>query len=238
MKAALYYSLVTALLMNGNPAQGAEHLRCDGMHSSKTVVVESPTAFPELAMQNAEALYLHARGDGRTFLIVEGLGGKNLSILDVSNPAHIRKISQASISATAPFDFVESLNDRALLIRYRNESGLALLNFSKRDRPLITQLASSTGAGPVQIVNDRGEPLLPQAQAMALPETRARDYQVVDTSSPLEPQVVASVPGVRQTVLKSGTGTLFLLTPSGVTVIRHPWVERDYEAALPQTAGN
>jgi hypothetical protein len=73
---------------------------------------------------------------------------------------------------------------------------------------------------------------------MALPETRARDYQVVDTSSPLEPQVVASVPGVRQTVLKSGTGTLFLLTPSGVTVIRHPWVERDYEAALPRTAGN
>jgi hypothetical protein len=238
MKAALYYSLVTALLLNGNPAQGAKHLQSDGIHSSKTVVVESPTAFPELAMQNAEELYLHARGDGRTFLIVEGLGGKTLSILDVSNPAHIRAIWQASISATAPFDFVESLNDRAFLIRYRNESGLAMLNFSKRDRPLITQLASSTGAGPVLIVNDRGEPLLPKAQAMALPETRARDYQVVDTSSPLEPQVVASVPRVRQTVLKSDTGTLFLLAPSGVTVIRHPGVERDYEAALHQTAGN
>ena len=238
MKAALYYSLVTALFVNGIPAQGAKHLQRDGIHSSKTVVVESPTIFPELAMQNAEALYLHARGDGRTFLIVEGLDGKNLSILDVSNPAHIRRISQASISATAPFDFVESLNDRALLIRYRNESGLAMLNFGKRDRPLITQLASSTGAGPGQIVNDRGEPLLPKAQAMALPETRASDYQVVDTSSPLEPQVVASVAGVRQTVLNSDTGTLFLLAPSGVTVIRHPGVERDYEAALHQMAGN
>src|ERR1700738_2212036 len=129
MKAALYYSLVTALLVNGNPAQGAEHLQSDGIHSSKTVVVESPTVFPELAMQNAEALYLHARGDGRTFLIVEGLGGKNLSILDVSNPAHIREISQASISTTAPFDFVESLKDRAVLFRYRNESGFSLLNF-------------------------------------------------------------------------------------------------------------
>jgi hypothetical protein len=238
MKAALYCSLVTALLVNGNPAQGSEHSQRDGIHNSKTVIVESPTVFPELAMQNAEALYLHARGDGRALLIVEGPGGKNLSILDVSNPAHIRGISQASISGMAPFDFLESLNDRALLIRYRDGSGLALLDVSKRNRPLIKQLVSNTGAGPVQLVNDRGEPLLRPTETMARPETRATDYQVVDTSSPSQSQVVATVQGVRQRVLKSDTGTLFLLSPIGVTVIRHPQAERDFEAAQLQMSGN
>jgi hypothetical protein len=78
---------------------------------------------------HGEALCLHARGDGRTLLLVEGIGGKNISILDVTNPAQIHGIALANLAATGPFDFVKSLNDRAILISCRDQTGYALLDF-------------------------------------------------------------------------------------------------------------
>jgi hypothetical protein len=90
-----------------------------------------------------EALYLHSTSDGRTILYIEGIGGKNLSILDVTDPAKIRPIGQVDISGTASFDFVQDVNGSAVLIRYRNESGFATLNVHKIARPVITPLPSS-----------------------------------------------------------------------------------------------
>jgi hypothetical protein len=60
-----------------------------------------------------------------------------LNILDVTNPAQIHEIARANISATGPFDFVQSLNDRAILISYRDQTGLAVLDLKKFDRPIV-----------------------------------------------------------------------------------------------------
>jgi hypothetical protein len=38
--------------------------------------------------------------------------------------------------------------------------------------------------------------------------------------------------------LKRDTGTLFLLSSTGITVIRHPRAERDYDEAVGLTHGN
>jgi hypothetical protein len=45
-----------------------------------------------------------------------------------------------------PFDFVQSLNGRAILISYRDQSGLAVLDFKKFDRPILTQISSAARA--------------------------------------------------------------------------------------------
>jgi hypothetical protein len=238
MKTALYCTFLVAVFVTGMPAKASGNPQSDDRHHSKTVIVESPSALPELAQPDGEALYLHARGDGRTFLFVEGIGGKNISILDVTNPAQIHGIARANVSAKGPFDFVKPLNDRAILISYRDQTGLAVLDFKKFDRPIVTQICSGARAIPTQTIDDSGALLLESAHGALASETSVRDYQVIDTSAPLRPEVVAIVPGVKQTLLKSDTGTLFLLSSRGITVIRHPRAERDYEAAVSLTRGN
>ena len=238
MKTTLYCTFLLASFVTGMSAKASGHPKSDDRHHSKTVIVESPSAHPELAQADGEALYLHARGDGRTFLLVEGIGGKTISILDVTNPAQIHGIARANVSATGPFDFVKSLDDRAILISYRDQTGLAVLDLKKFDRPIVTQISSDTRAIPTQTVDDSGALLQASAHRALASETGALDFQVIDTSAPLRPEVVAIVPGVKQTLLKSDTGTLFLLSSRGVTVIRHPRAEREHEAVVSLTSGN
>ncbi|HEY4782017.1 MAG TPA: hypothetical protein VIH54_09385, partial [Chthoniobacterales bacterium] len=163
----------------------------------------------------------------------------NISILDVTHPAKIHGMARANISATGPFDFVQSLNnDRAILISYRDQTGLAVLDVKKFDRPIVTPLSSDARAIPTQTIDDSGALLQASTHRALASETRATDFQVIDTSAPLRPEVVAIVPAVKQTLLKRDTGTLFLLSPRGITVVRHPRTERDYEEAVSLTRGN
>jgi hypothetical protein len=231
MKTALYCTFLIALFVAGMPAKASGNPEGDNRRHSKTIIVESPSALPELARADGEALYLQGRGDGRTFLYVEGIGGKNISILDVTNPAHIRGIARANVSATGPFDFVRSLNDRAIIISYRDQTGLAVLDVRKFDRPTVAQICSGA-----RTIDDSGALLLASPHLALASEIRATDLQVIDYSATPRPEVVAIVPGVKQTVLKSDTGTLFLLSSKGITAIRHPEAERDYEAQM--TSGN
>jgi len=238
MKTALYCTFLVALFVIGMPAKASGNPQSDDRRHSKTIIVESPSALPVLAQADGEALYLHARGDGRTFLFVEGIGGKNVSILDVTNPAQIHGIARANVSATGPFDFVKSLNDRAILISYRDQTGLAVLDVKKFDHPIVTQISTGARAIPTQTIDDSGTLLVESTHGALASETSVRDYQVIDTSAPLRPELVAIVSGVKQTLVKSDTETLFLLSSRGVTAIRHPRAERDYEVAVSLTRGN
>jgi hypothetical protein len=238
MKTALPFTFLAALFVTGMPAKASGNPQSDDRHHSKTVIVESPSSLPELAQPDGEALYLLARGDGRTFLFIEGMGGKTISILDVTNPAKIHGIARANVAATGPFDFVQSLNDRAILISYRDQANLAVLDLKKVDRPIVTPISSDARAIPTQTIDDSGALLQASTHRALASETRATDFQVIDTSAPLRPEVVAIVPGVKQTLLKRDTGTLFLLSPRGITVVRHPRTERDYEEAVSLTRGN
>jgi hypothetical protein len=238
MKTAFCCTFLVALFVTEMSANAQANSQNGDRRRSQTVIVESPSALPELAQADGEALYLQARGDGRTFLYIEGIGGKTISILDVTNPARIRGIARVNLSAAGPFDFVASPDDRTMLINYRDNSGLAVLDLKKFDRPIVTQVSSLAGAVPTLTIDDSGTPLPASAHQASSSETRGRDFQVVDTSGPRRPEVVAIVPGVKQTLLKSDTGTLFLLSSRGITVIRHPRAERDYETAVSLTSGN
>jgi len=112
----------------------------------------------------------------------------------VTNPAQIHGIARANVSAKGPFDFVKSLNDRAILISYRDQTGLAVLDFMKFDRPIVTQISSGARAIPTQTIDDSGALLLESTHGALASETKATDFQVIDTSTPLRPEVVAIVP--------------------------------------------
>src|ERR1700750_3273544 len=73
---------------------------------SKTIVVESPENLPVLAQWNADAMYLHDTSDGRTLLYIEAQNGRDLTTLDVTNPARIRRLAEVQLPAAATYDFV------------------------------------------------------------------------------------------------------------------------------------
>jgi hypothetical protein len=57
----------------------------------------------------------------------------------------------------------------------------------------------------------------------------AHDYQVVDTSNPSGPTPLATIKQVKHTVIDEETGTTYLLGSEGLTVVRRPRIEDDYE---------
>src|ERR1700739_2762635 len=70
---------------------------------SNSLVVQSPSTLPLLALENSEAMYLHKTGDGRALLYVESAGGTHLTILDVSDPGEIRRIDETSLGVPSAF---------------------------------------------------------------------------------------------------------------------------------------
>ena len=74
--------------------------------ASKASVVESASGLPELAQRPGEAMYLQHTGAGQAILYLEQDQGGKLAILDVTDPANIRAIGQASINAASPYTFV------------------------------------------------------------------------------------------------------------------------------------
>jgi hypothetical protein len=160
-------------------------------------------------------------------LYIEGIGGTSLSILDVTDPAKIRPIGQVDIAGTTPFDFVQDVNGSAVLIRYRNESGFATLNVHKIARPVITPLPALELSHNTVVIDNTGL-LVSATNTESEPVVAPRDYEVVDTTDPLHPVLVATVSSVKQALSNQNTGTQFLLSHEGVTAIRRPEVERDY----------
>ena len=57
----------------------------------------------------------------------------------------------------------------------------------------------------------------------------ARDYQVVDTSNPADPFLLYTVKQVNATLSRNETGTTFLLGHDGLTIIRRPQVEDQFQ---------
>lgn len=192
----------------------------------KSIVVKSPSDLPEMAQRRSEAMYLHETGSGRTVLYLEQDQGRTLGILDVTDPGTIRAIARVSIPAASPYDFVETLHDSAVLIRYRDHSGFAVVNFKKFKSPVLTaapQLRYPASAEPLGHV---GLLLISTNRSTAQAENPA--YQLFDVSDPSRPAVLANVEGVRQRLERRETGTTFLLAESGLTVIRRPNVEEEY----------
>src|ERR1700733_3909142 len=204
---------------------------------SKTIAVESPENLPILAQTNAEAMYLHDTNDGKAVLYIEAQNGQQLTALDVTNPARIQRIAQTAIPAASVFDFVRSIGDEGVLIRYRNGSGVALLSLKYYKHPVLVNSAALENAETSEALG-RTALLVTVNEVTMHPITEPRSYNVVDTSNPSRPGMLATIPAVEQRLAKSDTGTLFLLNKDGVTVVRRLRVEEEHQIELDQEMGN
>jgi hypothetical protein len=207
---------------------------------SKTIVVESPENLPILAQNDPEAMYLHDTSDGRTLLYVEAENGGSLNTLDVTDPANIQRIARTTIPANTAFDFVESIGEQAVLIRYRDGSGVALLSFKHYKQPILVAAPTIDEDAVSEPLGQTGL-LLSSSQRAYRPVSQplnARNYKVVDTANPVQPALLAMISDVQQRLTKSDTGTLFLLNRDGITVVRRLRVEQDHQVELDAQMGN
>jgi hypothetical protein len=200
---------------------------------SKSIVVDLPINLPELAQRSSEAMFLHSTGSGQAFLYLEQDQGKSLTILDVTNPASIKEVGQSFLTASSAYDFVQPIGDSAALIRYRDRSGFAIINFKKYRQPVLTPTPELAGSAAIR---DLGQGIL-LLTASNNSHDADEDCQcaVIDISDPLKPTSVAVVHGVKQQLERQETGTTFLLSKDGLTVIRRPSVEEEYQLESTQT---
>jgi hypothetical protein len=202
----------------------------------ESITVVSPSHLPESAQHDGEAMYLHYTGDGRAVLYLEQDQGRALAILDVSNPAAVRTVGRVSVAARSPYDFVASMRDSAVMIRYRDQSGFAVFDFKNFKKPVLTEVSQFQHPAQTEVLGHDG--LLVASTTRSSAQTEDSQYEVFDISNPSEPMALAAVEGVHQRLERKETGTLFLLGNSGLTLIRRPDLEEEYDAELNQQRGN
>lgn len=189
--------------------------------SSSELILVRPADLPELARKSGEAMLLHTNNDGRTILYVEQNGGVQLAIFDVTDPSNIKREHSAQIDAAGAFDFVSSLGDSDVLVRFRQGQGLAVLDLRKVWAPVIKTVQGLNLAGRVEMLD--GDGFIVSSQA----EPSATDYQVAETTNSSEPVQLFDVQDVRGMVTNEGTGTTFLLTGEGLYIVRRSAVEEE-----------
>jgi hypothetical protein len=196
---------------------------------SKAIVVETPADLPEVAQAATEAIYLHPAGNGSELLYLEQGQGSKLAILDVTDPAQIKSIGRVSIAANAPYDFVKETGPSAVLVRYRDHSGFAVIDLRHAEKPVLANAPQVAASGYVDELGQDALLLTPANFDVQNPHT-AGVYQVVDFSRASNPVVLATVAGVKQSVSNDATGTLYLLGQDGLTAVRQTAIEREHAA--------
>jgi hypothetical protein len=191
---------------------------------SNNIVLVPPTALPESARQGGEAMFLYATVDGRTLLYIEHDQGARLAILDVTDPDQIKAEGTVPLDASGPLDFVSILGQQAELVRFRRGQGNAVLDLHRVKLPTLRRIEGLTLQG--QTMPLGGDGFIVSTPTGA--EVRsARDYQLFDTTSSQELYRVFDVTQVQQEIENTVTGTTFLLTQSGLYLVRRPAVEMD-----------
>lgn len=193
---------------------------------SNNLILVPPTALPESARQEGEAMLLRDTIDGRTFLYIEQNQGARLAIFDVTDPGHVKGAGSVQLDAPGAFDFVSRLGNRAEVVRFRQDQGSAVLDWHRVNVPTLTKVQGLTLQGATMVLGDDGFAVTSQADSNA---RSTRDFQIVDTASLGDLNHVFDVKEVREVLTKHDTGTTFLLTHSGLYEIRRPVVEREHE---------
>jgi hypothetical protein len=199
------------------------------------LVLVPPAQLPELARQSGEALFLHRTLDGRTLLYVEHDQGARLAILDVTDPSRIKDRGSVPLEPNGPFDFVSSLGDRAALVRFRHGNAHAVLDLHNDRVPTLRSIQGLTFQGHIMPLGADGFTVSAQTDAEA---SATRDYQVVDTANLQALKRVFDVSQVRAEISNSDSGTTFLLTESGLYLIRRPAAESSQWLREQQDAPN
>jgi hypothetical protein len=219
--AQLTLTAVLALVFTGY-AQARNH------HSPDKIVVVGPADLPELARVTGQAMMLHDTMDGRTILYIEQNHGARLAIFDVTDPAHVKAEGSAQVDAPDSFDFVSSLGGDAVLVRFRNGQGEAVLNLRKVRTPTLNLTQGLYFQGSMEFWGDNV--LIADKQPSLQSYISDTDYRVVDISDPLRPNSVTDIKQVLEKITNYDTGTTFLLTPDGLYLIRRPPVEEGFRS--------
>jgi hypothetical protein len=195
-------------------------------HSSDKIIVVRPAELPELARVAGQAMMLHDTLDGRTLLYVEQNHGTRLAIFDVTDPAHVKAEGSTLVDAPGPFDFVSSLGADAVLVRFRNGRGEAVLDLRKVKAPTINMIQGLYSQGATEFLGD--DVLVVAKRPSVQSDAEDTDYQVVDISNPLHPNPLPDIKQVLEKITNDETGTTFLLTADGLYLIRRPVVEAEF----------
>jgi hypothetical protein len=190
------------------------------------LIVVPPADLPELARQTGEAMLLNDTFDGKTLLYIEQNHGTQLAIFDVTDPGHVKGKGSAQIDAPGPFDFVSGLGDRAEVVQFRQGEGSAVLDLHKVNVPTLSKVQGLTLQGTTRALGNDGFIVTSRADSKA---QSAPDAQVVVIASRGDLNHVFDIGDVRQELTKHDTGTTFLLTQSGLYIVRRPLVERENE---------
>lgn len=194
---------------------------------AKDIVIVQPKDLPELAQTAGQAMELRSLGNGSTYLYIEQHTLGRIAILDVTDPAHIREVGVVRIQAPGTFDFVRSLGGSAELISFREGGGTAILDFRKPKEPVLILSETLQQATRFESVGETGLLMsnVPDLRVGTLPH----DCQIIDVAEPQAPRVLLKVQSVGKKLTNPDTGTTFLLSPEGLTVIRQPKVEEAYQ---------
>jgi hypothetical protein len=203
---------------------------------SNDIIVLQPTDLPEQAQTPGNSFFLYSDNDGSTYLYIEQQQGARLTAFNVTDPSKIKFVSSTMLTSPAPFDFVRPVGGRAELIRFRDGKGVAVLDLHTAIKPTVKIISGLSESGSTEPLGEQAFMLInePYNYIRAI----ARDYQVIDISSPSDPLLVTTVKEVKHRVVNGDTGTTFLLGSDGLTVIRRLSVENDYKTHLMQLSSN
>lgn len=234
MKVAFLARLVVlaALLV----LSGAAKLRGEIRSRSKDIIVLEPKDLPEQAQNGGNSFFLFSDDGGNTYLYVEQQQGARLATFDVTDPRKIKFVSSITVNSPTAFDFVRPLGGSAELIRYRDDQGVAILDLHSAKKPAVKLIPGLTNSGATESLGETGFVMInePYNYVRAVP----RDFQVIDISSPENPVLLTTVKQVRHRLRKDDTGTTFLLGSDGLTVIRRPRIEEEYQAEQVESSHN
>jgi hypothetical protein len=194
--------------------------------SSDKIIVVGPADLPELARVTGQAMMLHGTMDGRTLLYIEQNHGARLAVLDVTEPAHVKAVGSARVNAPGSFDFISSLGADAVLVRFRNGDGEAILNLRKVKAPTLSMIQGLDSQGATEFLGDAVLVVAKRTTVQSDPSDT--DYQVVDISNPLHPSPLPDINQVLEKITNYQTGTTFLLTSDGLYLIRQPALEAEF----------
>ena len=196
---------------------------------SNSIVVVPPTALPALARRAGEAMFLHDSGDGRNLLYVEQDNGMELAIFDVTDPGHVIERGSVRLDAPGIFDFVVHLGKRGDLVRLRDGRGDAVLDL--RGTPALRAISGLNTQNSVVLVADEDWRIA--GQPINVPNTHvARDYEIFTSAEVPGTDGIVEIKQVVQETTNSDTGTTFLLTRSGLFLIRRPALEAKPSASF------
>lgn len=215
---------------------GAATLKAEIRSRSRDIIVLQPKDLPEQAQNDGNSFFLFSDNDGSTYLYVEQQRGARLTTFDVTDPSKIKFLSSTTLNSPTAFDFVRPLSGRAELIRYRDNQGVAILDLHSAKKPIVKLVSGLTNFGATESLSEASFMMIdePYNYVRAIP----RDFQVIDISSPDNPVLLTTVKQVKHKLLKDDTGTTFLLGGDGLTVIRRPRVEEEYQAQQRETSTN